>query len=220
MHTFRKYASLFSLFLVFGAFLVFAYKNITQTVSVQQLKTPPTPASPFSLNTAPSDSLRGTITFITNEVDWQSRVATVAAQITAPQEIQQGEALSTKDKGQVTVTFENILQLFLSPNTQVDFLQILPVNIVLGQDSGTAQYSKLGNSPVSIRSLTFLTTIKSGEISVSVSNVRPLITVDTSKGAVTIGYNDTNFVTQTLDVPSGNMIFFNTETKNVDVEAL
>lgn len=187
---------------------------MSRTLNSQQFKTP-LAASSFSLNNAPSKSLRGTIVSLFGDVGWQSRIATEPAQITKPMQIQQGEKIVVKEEGLAHVAFSRIVDIAIYPKTEIDFIQTLPSNILIEQNSGKSDYIKINNNSLSIRSLGLLIKIIQGEITVSVSENQPYITVDIKKGSITAGYNDLDYTTQTLSVSSHERLIFRTDTKRV-----
>src|SRR3989338_9045587 len=76
----------------------------------------------FSLEQAPSDSIRGQITGMSGEIWWQSRTATEPARLPARQAqlteeitIQQGETLIASESGNITVNFAPAATLTLFP---------------------------------------------------------------------------------------------------------
>lgn len=207
----------FSLYFLFGIFLIFSFKKVDQVLNSQQLKTP-LATSPFSLNVAPSESLRGTIVSLSGDIGWQSRVATEPARIAKPMQIQQGEEIKTLETGEATVVFSNIVNLTIHPKTEISFIQTLPTNILIGQNSGTTEYTKLNTNPLSVKSLDLLTKINQGSIVVSVSeDDEPYIIIDVKSGSVTVGYNDIDYITQVLDVASGNQVLFQTDIKRINI---
>ena len=214
-----KYVFYFFLFFTLGILSVFAYKNITIASGIGELKSP-LAQFPFSLDVAPSQSLKGTAFPLKDEVFWQSRIATVPAKISKPKQIQQGEEIVTKDQGQASVTFKDMLDLFILPKTEVDFVQTLPENIVINQNSGSVQYSKLGESPVSIRSLSLLVTILKGEVTISVDENQTFVTAEINKGSISVGYNDSRQITQTFNVSEGKRLIFNNYTKKIFINSL
>jgi hypothetical protein len=214
-----KHVAIFVLYFSLGVFLIFSYKKINQILNSQQLKTP-LAESAFSLNSAPSESLKGTIVFLSGDVSWQSRIATEASLISKPMQIQQGEEIVTKENGQAVVVFSNIANIVISPKTNVNFIQTLPNNILIGQNSGTVDYKKLGDNPLSVRSQDLLIKINQGEISVSVSEKQPYITVDVKEGSITVGYNDLSFLTKVVDVAANKRLIFRTDTKRISVASL
>jgi hypothetical protein len=208
---------IFVAYFLLGAFLIFSFRKFTQTMSSQQLKSP-LPSFSFSLTDAPNESLKGEIVSLSGNVGWQSRTATIPAQITGPMPIiQQGEEIKTLDSGVAELVFLSNADITINPKTEVDVVQTLPTNILFGQNSGIADYKKLGTVPLSVRSQNLLVKINQGEITISVSQKQPYITVDVINGSATVGYNDINFVTQILDITSGKSLLFNTESKKVKI---
>lgn len=214
-----KFFFVFLVYLFLGVFLVFSFKKVSQIINSQQLKTPLATSS-FSLETAPSESLRGTIASLSGEVGWQSRTATDTAKITKPMQIQQGERIVTKDTGRAIIVFANTVTLAVNPKTEIDFIQTLPTNILIGQNSGTANYIKLNGNPLSIRSLDLLTKINQGDITVSISEAQPYIIIDVKSGLITVAYNDINYITQVINVTSGKRLIFRTDTKRVTLASI
>src|SRR5437763_1209366 len=100
-----KQALIFLISMLLGTIFIFVIlippqKNIQTPHNVSAL-----PTSAFSLENAPTKSLRGTIQTLTGEVEWQSRTATTPAALTTIATIQQAERLVTKDTGNVVVAF-------------------------------------------------------------------------------------------------------------------
>jgi hypothetical protein len=210
---------IFLLYFCLGFFLIFSFKKVNQILNSQQLKTPLAQSS-FSLDVAPSESLRGTIVSLSGDVSWQSRAATEPVRITKPMQVQQGEEIRTLETGRATVVFSNIANIIIHPETKLNFIQTLPVNISIEQNSGTAEYMKLKDNPLSVRSLDLLIKINEGNIIVSVSDSQPYIIIDVKSGSVIVGYNDINYITRVLDVESGNRLIFKTDTKRASLVPL
>lgn len=210
---------LFILYFLLGVLLVFSFKKANQIFSSRQLKTPIATSS-FSLNDAPNESLRGTIVSLSGEVGWQSRIATEPAQINKPIQIQQGEGIVTNDTGQATVVFSKTANIIIAPKTVINFIQTLPVNILIEQNSGTAKYEKLSGNSLSVRSQGLLIKINQGVIDISVSENQPYVFVDVKSGSITAGYNDVNYITQVLNVASDNRLVFRTDTKKASLVPL
>ncbi len=207
---------IFFLYFFLGIFLIFSFKRVNQIIYSQELNTPIATSS-FSLDVAPGESLRGTIVSLSGDVLWQSRTATEPAKINKPMQIQQGEGIKTLEKGKALVIFANIANLSIDPKTEINFTQTLPTNILIEQNSGTVEYMKLNNNPLSVRSLDLLTQINSGSIVAFISENQPYIIINVKSGSITVGYNDINYITQTLDITAGNSLIFKTDTKRVSV---
>jgi len=207
---------IFLAYFLLGIFLIFSFRKFTQAISSQKLKSP-LPIFSFSLDNAPSESLKGQLISLTGEVDWQSRTATEPAKITKPILIQQGEGIKTLDTGTATIVFPKAVNIIISPKTELNIIQTLPNNILIGQNNGFTDYKKLGESPLSVRTNDLLVKINQGEITISVSENQPYITVDVINGSVTAGYNDINFITRVLNISSGKSLLFKTDTKKTTI---
>lgn len=209
---------IFILFVIFGIGVVAAYtKRVPQTTPEQTVKLPFIGQNQFSLENAPADSLRGKIATLSGDVKWQDRVATQSSQITNPINIQQGEQLITGDNGKVQVEIPAAVIINISPKSDLSFVQTLPQNIVLSQTKGEVEYQKIGTVPVSIRVLRLLVEEK-GDITISVSDTLPIITINVHTGSVTVAYNDSQNVSTVKTINSGNQFIFNNDTKEAVFE--
>jgi len=164
--------------------------------------------SAFSLENAPSESLKGEITNMIGEISWQGRIATEAAKIITPITIQQGEKLITGEKSSLSLTFNNACSIDLSEKTEVDIIQTLPANIVFSQTSGTGEYVRTGNYPISIRVLKLLVEIN-GNISISIDPQKPIITLTIKSGNALVAYNDLKYVSHEVMVKNNQTFTFN-----------
>lgn len=180
----------------------------------------PKPVS-FSLEKAPSESIKGNITSLSGNVGWQSRIATEPAQIISFPELQQGEAVETKDNGKMTLQFGNILASNLSPNTFLNFIQTLPTQFVIDQSKGKTEYVKLGETPLTVRSFGLLINIESGNVVVSINDKLGVMTSTVKKGSITAAYNDPKQETaNVLTVNEGSQYIFNNDTKQGEIKTI
>jgi len=197
---------LFFAALVIGIVLVICCQILRQTIihPVAPLR-----KTQFSLGTAPSDSLRGSVLSFSGSVGWESRTATPMTKLAKKRIIQQGEALETKDDGSVRVQFPNTATLDLSSDTHIDFAQTLPINLVLGQTKGTTTYTKAENRiPLSIRALDLLINIASGSSQIIVDPDQNLVTVNVTSGQATAAYDDTKYISHVITIPQGQQFVF------------
>lgn len=210
-----KSFAVFSLYFSLGLFLIFSYKRVIQTVTSQQLKTPISSSS-FSLENAPSESLRATIVSLSGDVSWQSRTATQPAEIFKPIQIQQGEKIVTKENGRAKIVFSGKAEIILNPKTEIDFIQTLPGNILIEQVSGFAEYNALTDA-LNVRSQGLLIKISTGNVSMSVSESEPYLTADVKTGSITAGYNDLNYITKVSEANAGERLIYRTDVKKVNL---
>ncbi len=210
---------LFILFTIFGIGVVAAYtKTAPQSTLKQGLGLPFIKQNQFSLENAPADSLRGKIATLSGDVKWQDRVATQSSQITSPVTIQQGEELITGDNGKVQVEIPTAVIINISPKTNLSFVQTLPQNVVFSQTKGKVEYQKTGTVPVSIRVLRLLVEERQGDITISISNIKPITTINVRVGSVTVAYNDPQNVSIVKTLDSGKQFIFNNDTKEGIIE--
>jgi hypothetical protein len=168
--------------------------------------------SAFSLENAPSESLRGQITAMTGEIDWTDRVATEASKISSPVTIQQGEELSTGLKSNLTLEFLNTCSVKFSQSTDLQIIQTLPADIVFTQISGTGEYIKTGSDPVSVRALNLLANVD-GDTVISINQLKPIITLTVKSSTATVAYNDLKYVSHEITISAGHTYTFNSGTR-------
>lgn len=160
----------------------------------------------FSIEDAPSETLRGEITTLSGEVFWQSRIATQAAPLKKPRTIQQGEELRTGKDGTVSLSFANGPTLTLFPNTHINVIQTLPNSIVLLQDEGSVTY-QIAKS-VSVLNLDLLTVMKEGEMTITIGPEGEDVQTKILKGQATIAHNDAEKVTTVTPISAGQTFIF------------
>jgi len=198
----------------FGAVYIFFGKQKPEVVPTISPVTTNSPNlfSNFSLEDAPSESLRGQITEMKGNVDWQGRTATEAAALSAPITIQQGENLITEAGGSLTLVFQNAATINFSEKTEIDVIQTLPADMVFSQVSGVAGYSKTGSYPVDIRTSALLTEL-TGNATVSRNPVKPVVTVSVKSGSAVVAYNDLKYISHEVIVNAGKTFTFNYGTR-------
>jgi hypothetical protein len=200
----------------FAATVIFLNSRTKNTESVI-IVTPRSEAtnqitSAFSLENAPSESLRGQITAMTGEIDWTDRVATEASKISSPVTIQQGEELSTGLKSSLILEFLNTCTVKFSQSTDIQIIQTLPTNLVFAQISGTGEYIKTGSDPVSVRALNLLTNVE-GDTVISINQLKPIITLTVKSGTATVAYNDLKYLSHEVTISAGHTYTFNSGTR-------
>jgi hypothetical protein len=179
------------------------------------VKLTPQPSQVFSFDPEkpPKDSLVGSILSFNGEVKWKGRVATEAAEINAPINIQQGEELETGEGGKVIVEFPQVLQLTMLEKSHINFAQTLPVNLVVVQSQGAVEYHNLGIKIFSVRVLHLLVEQGQGDMVVSINEDQPLVTVTVNKGAAKLAFNDKDNLTNVVELEAGERFIFNDEER-------
>lgn len=171
------------------------------------------PKTLFSIENSPKDSLTGEVSSISGNVAWQSRSSNYATLINSNIKLQQGEEVITHDNGKSVISFSKVGTFTLFPNTQLSFIQTLPVNFVIEQDQGLATYDKTSDTKLSVRSLDLLININSGTSTISVDKDSADIQVSVNSGSVSAAFNDTNNQTNIIIVEEGKKFIFNNNTK-------
>jgi len=208
---------IFLLFLLIGISGVGGYRYIIDQQKGSKLIVVPTVTTKFSLSNAPSDSLKGTIASMSGIVKWQSRVATKPVKITSPRIIQQGESLSTGKNGKTIVIIKNDSLLSLAPNTDISFIQLLPVNFVLEQNNGVVTYQNNYHVPISVRSFNLISIISGGSMQISVNEKDKTTTITVMKGIVREGYEDVDNNSTVVTVNAGEIFSFDDTTRSARV---
>lgn len=193
---------------------LFFWKNPLQTQPIisTDKKDDPQKTS-FSIEQAPSDTLRGKISTMSGEVWWESRTATVPARLINLSVIQQGESLIASDDGKLTVEFTPYSTVTISPKSQLDLIQTLPVNFVFNQPKGSVQYQASGTSPVSIRSLNLLVTVNTGLIDINTDEKTGEITLSLKSGTATIAYNSPLYVSKVWNLKPGDIFVYDSNKR-------
>lgn len=209
--------------LLIVAVIVVGYFKLTQKISTIKLPSLPSVSisdlvkySRFSLYKAPSESLVGSISTMSGEIDYEPRTATVSAKINSPVPVQQGESLATGVDGKLVLTFDKNAEIDFLPETSVDIIQTLPADLVFAQKTGTAEYKKLADIPVTIRVMHLLAE-NGGDIVISIDKIRPIVTLTVKSGSAEFAYNNINNDTKLVTVPAGKKLTFNDSTRRVVV---
>src|SRR5579871_5704011 len=168
----------------------------------------------FSLEKAPTQSLVGTISSLSGQVLWQSRIANAESPIIASQQIQQGESVETTD-GTASIAFASALLAQIEKNTQVNIIQTLPADIVIQQTQGTTDYQRLGTIPVSIRGLDLLLSVERGEVTIVVDPLTSHVNVIVKSGKITAAYTNKQNQTNIKTISAGQQLLFNNNTKQL-----
>jgi hypothetical protein len=209
---------IFALYLALGIFMFFVYKEVGIIMNTQRL-TSPLPEIPFSLNFAPSETLKGNIISLSGDVKWQSRTATQASQITHKIEIQQGEDILTGKDGTISILIPEKLNINLGPESEINFIQTLPENILIEQKSGIALYENPKKQNVTVRISGLIVKLNSGNTKVTTDPKSDYVTIDVD-GNITASYNDLNIISRIVSVAQNKRLIFDKELKTVRVISL
>lgn len=212
---------LFIVFLLVGILAIIGYtlfrkspgkpiNNIIQTVTKPS----------FSIENAPSEAIKGTVTRMSGQVFWEARTATEAAEVNNLVNLQQGEQIQTGETGSMDIVFPNAIQIKAEPKTQIDFVQTLPVNFVASIASGSAEFKKVSTIPVTIRALHLLVKVNStqeaGDLSIGIDEEKGLVNLNIISGSITVAFNDLNLVSKEVNFTSGQRVTFNDLTRSFE----
>jgi hypothetical protein len=213
-----KYFLICLLFFVLGFASVIVYKKYTVAKQTTSIKTPLSKSIPFSLDTPPKQSLQGEIISFTPDIDWQSRSATKPAKLQQKIPVLQGEEFWTKETGMLEILFPSTYQISLQPKSHLNFIQTIPTNFVMLENSGKIIYKKLNpTTPTGIRVLHLLVQQESGEIAISVDDERPIVSITVLKGVVTAAFNDAKNISTVLTINEGSTYIFNDQKREGEI---
>ncbi len=215
-----KQILIYIIFLLFGAIAgkIISEELIPTTTALPTPYLPVAVPAEFSLDKAPSQSLKVKVATISGTVKWQSRIASQAASMTTTSiPIQQGEIISTEDDGTASLTIPSQFLITLEPLSRLTFIQLLPLDLVVSQEQGIITYKKIGNYPFSIR-IKRLLVKNEGEIKAEIDEKRSLIVIEVLDGTITASYNDTNFVSQIVTVQKGQQFIFDNSRRKATVK--
>ncbi|OGK12534.1 hypothetical protein A2859_01530 [Candidatus Roizmanbacteria bacterium RIFCSPHIGHO2_01_FULL_37_16b] len=205
---------LFIISLVLGIGIVFGYSILkTQNNLQKQVISKKSPASTFSIDTPPSESLKGSIASRSGTLLWESRIASSPGKLEDTIQIQQGERLLTEDKSSATVNFAQVGSFELADNSDLSLFQTLPVDLVVEQKKGKIKYTVNGKTPLSIKIRNALITKKSGIIEISLADDDPTVLISTIRGSAQIGFNDLDYVSQVFNLREGQIYEYDSDER-------
>lgn len=171
----------------------------------------------FSLINAPEESLKANIATMSGTVYWLSRTAKKPIKLISPRKIQQGEELYTGNKSFVGITINKLEAIYLVSNSNINFIQMLPINEVILQDKGTISYDNFSQNALSVVTQSLITSINNGAATISINPASNSVTVTVQKGALTDGYIDSEENSDALNIQAGQIIQYNLNSKTISV---
>ncbi len=204
-----KYLFTFVIFLLIGIGIAFSYSLVTTPVShTPPFASPPTITSSFSIANPPKQSIQGTISAISGDVEVETRIATQPAKFTGMEPLVQGELVLTKTDGQANIEFPSSTSISLLKNTQVSIIQALQSSFVYSQDSGTATYHITGTYPVALIQNNLLLQLGNTSSVVTISVDNDTTSISQKSGSGTIGYTDSTDTSQQVSLKAGQRFVF------------
>lgn len=207
-----KDVKLFTICLLIGFGMTVGYL-ILKTISSQSkpVLKKQTMAPAYLIESPPSDSLKGSIISRSGILFWESRIATAPSELKTNVQIEQGEEIITQDKSDAAINFDNFGSLFLSENSDISFIQTLPIDFVVEQKKGKIEYSVNDKTPLSIRIRNVLVTKTSGKIRITITEDDPVILISTLLGTAKIGFNDLDNISQFFTLREGQIYEYNSD---------
>lgn len=170
----------------------------------------------YSLMNAPSKSLKGEIVSMSGMVTLHLRNSTKTVRVKSPIPLQQGEEISIGSKGKAVVQIQDDALFTVSSDSQINLIQLLPINLVVKQNIGDIYYQTNGNAGVTVISFGLLTGMSRGWATVSIGNTNneKIVTILVKRGYVTEGYLDKQKVPHVVSVTEGDKFIYNENTRN------
>jgi hypothetical protein len=214
--------SMIVLFFVFlaGVGSVLGYRYV-QTINHAPAKlvtvnsSQPTPEPTFSLQ-PPAQAVSGSLTVLRGHTEVFAREADAYAEASTGATILVGESVATKENASAAIEIPNILKTTLEQKAEVAFANLYASNMVLQQKSGTVTYAHLGgSSPIAIRALRALVSLRSGEAVINIFDTDVSVTVKT--GTVKLALVDLQNNTHVWDLAEGDRARIDDEKRSVSV---
>lgn len=169
--------------------------------------------SQFSLENAPTDSIRGTIATMSGEIYYQARTATGAAKLNQAIPVQQGETWIASDSGNLTINFAPAATVALFPQTKLEVIQTLPLNLVFNQTEGVGQYNAVGVNPVTIRGFNLIINLDSGLLVVDTNPETGTVILDLKTGSARVAYNSPEFDSKIWQLEPGDVFEYDSSLR-------
>jgi len=193
--------------------IIFFLLGAAAALGIFTKKEPNFESTKFSLEEAPSESIRGQITNMSGDIWWQSRTATEPAKLAEPVASQQGEVLIASESGKLTVSFNPAAGISLFPETQVEIIQTLALNLVFNQTQGVGQYLVTGLVPVTIRSLNLIVNVEDGLLVVDTDEETGGIILGLKTGRASVGYNSPDFESRVWQLEPGDVFSYDSNER-------
>lgn len=215
-----KYILGFLIFFLIGFFLIFAGKRYLALQQQGNIKTPISKAVPFSLDTPPKNSLKGTMEK-TGTIYFESRSASEEAVLLEAKPVLQGEAYRTDEKASLRIFYPGKLTTILNDQTTLSIIQTIPTNFTFSQTNGTVTYEKIDPSiPVGVRALHLLISQKEGSMDVTVDADAGQVIISVTKGEVTMAFNDLELLSTVTTLQTGDAYTFDDATRTGEVSKI
>lgn len=213
-----KYLFIFLIFLFIGIGITFGFSVWKKEKAVVLTKITPPQENRFSIEPAPKQTLTGLVATMSGQILWQSRIATQPAERKDLKQIKQAELLVTGKESSASVIFKDAVTINLFSESEIEFVQTLPVNFVFRQNKGKINYVKKGSIPLSVRSLHLLMTFTDGEYFLNTDSENHTMELTVKKGLVKAAYNNLQFETQTIEIKEGEKFVFEDDSRTGEIK--
>lgn len=218
-----KIIGVYLLGLIFGVAAVYGYSTLATTDTKEgglaKMIQPPTSFPKFSIESPPSQALKGEIASSSGSLLWESRIATSPSKLDTKIDLQQGERLQTQASSSATINFAGKVIVEMGENSDIALVQTLPVDFVATHHNGSITYKAQAEVPISIIIRNALLTISKGSVLVEMESGVSTIAISPVGGDGDIGFNDTDIVSQVYTLVDGEIYEYDSDERTaINVE--
>ena len=207
-----RLAVIFVLCFLIGAGGIIGYHYLT--VKIRSGK-PFVPFTTTFTSLPPQQSIGATLTVLNGIITEYSRNSTEAASISDSTRLVQGDSIESDATSSAQLVFDNNLYLEMGPSANLQFIDTIPSELLLWQQDGQIEYSSTASAtPITIRSLSLLTTIASSSATITVNAPKPRqITILSGLAPIKVAYQDKDANTHVVDLPPTTRAIYTHSTR-------
>ena len=204
-----KNGVIFFVSVIIGGIIIFVVhqsRHIDQSI----IQNPVAESLNFSWEKPPKQSLVGTISSYSGDVQWESRTASDFMKISSSVPIQQGETIQTSDTGKFSLVFKDAVTIDSSSKTKLIFIQTVPEHFLVSHQLGEAHYTTSDSLNVSVRCMHLLAQLeKSTDVLIQKKDATIQFVI--SRGSITVAFNDLNNISTIETLSKGTFVYDDAE---------
>ena len=199
-----------------GTVSVLAYtaRPSAEILSPTPVITPQMSVTPFTLN-PPEKSLKGSINLVAGTARIEKRGSDAPIEIVGNESIVDGEAISTAEKSNVVVSFENGIQIGLESGSRISFTNTLDNAFLIEQTTGSVIYKS--DSSLSVRNGVVLTSI-TGEVMLTYLPDEAFIEFESREGSAVMSWVNNEGGTEVYEIPENTAGEFDIANDEITLE--
>ncbi len=161
----------------------------------------------------PELAIDGDIAILSNTVEVLPRYSTDWVNTATKSAVLQEEQVRTDETGKATVILDDIVIVNLDTTSLVSFINLISGNLLLRQNSGDVNY--LINKPISIKVSDTLTSMKNGELDISIDKDSDFFYMDIALGSGKIAFINNDNQTKVYNITKGDKVTYNPENTTI-----